>query len=130
MSKKCYLAGAMRGHPNLNFPAFNEAEKFLNSDGWEVINPAAVDWEHDESWTTNDPNVADENYEITTADCRRVVRRDVNYLLSLRRENNDALIMLPGWETSIGATAEYQIALWLKLPIFELFNDQLLSLLL
>jgi hypothetical protein len=39
---KIYIAGAMSGHPNLNWDAFDNKQKQLEADGWDVVNPAAM----------------------------------------------------------------------------------------
>lgn len=37
---KLYIAGPMTGYPDLNYPAFHEAESRLKSIGYETLNPA------------------------------------------------------------------------------------------
>ncbi len=39
---KVYLSGPMRGHPNLNFPAFHKYAKKLRKKGHVVISPAEM----------------------------------------------------------------------------------------
>lgn len=116
--KTCYLSGKMRGLPNYNFPEFHRVTAILRSQGWRVISPAEIDNSECEPWVTDDKNIVCTSYQLTPNDCRRLVARDVNYLLQLRRENNDAIIMMPGYTESIGATAEKAIAIWLDLPVF------------
>ena len=40
-----YVAGPMRGYEEFNYPAFYEAERILESIGWDVVNPAKMDAE-------------------------------------------------------------------------------------
>ena len=42
MKGRCYVAGRMRGLPDLNRDAFTEASERLRQDGWNVYNPAAA----------------------------------------------------------------------------------------
>ena len=46
-----YVAGPMRGYEDFNYPAFHEAERILESIGWDVVNPAKMDAEElDKKW--------------------------------------------------------------------------------
>ena len=87
---KVYVSGPMTGHDDLNFPAFNEAEKYLRSRGFDVENPAAkgiVDgWE----W---------EDY----------LRYDIRALMDC-----GAIYTLPGWYRSPGSQLEVAIATALR----------------
>lgn len=97
MSNRIYVAGGMRGYPELNFPAFNEATKGLTEAGWEVVNPVNIN---------PDPNTP-------YAEC---MRKDIAELVTC-----DAIYMLHGWADSKGATMEYSIAECLEMDIY--FQD-------
>lgn len=84
---KIYLAGKMRGEPDLNFPAFNAAAQKLRLDGHEVFNPAAANLE---SWPIN-----------------KIMAYELTWLC----EEADAIALLPKWEESLGAKAEHATAL-------------------
>ena len=105
------LAGPMTGYSMHNFPAFFTAEKALRDTGWTVFNPARMDQE-----AGFDPNEWDGN----PVALRETVRRDVEAILSLRVEDGDAIVMMPHWQWSLGARAEWALAKWLGLEIYEL----------
>ena len=87
MPKRVYISGAMTGVENYK-DAFYEAEEFLLSKGYKVINPAY-----------NDDVMPNAEYEEYMA-------LDM-FLLNLC----DGIYMLKGWEKSCGANREYGYAL-------------------
>jgi len=84
--KRIYIAGRISG---LSYPAvikqFNEAEAFLRSLGFEVVNPVKL-IPPGTGWT-------------------EAMRTCIAYLMAC-----NYIIMLPGWENSTRATIEYNIA--------------------
>jgi hypothetical protein len=119
--RSCYITGKMRCVKALNFPLFNTAAGILRADDWNVISPAEMDREANEPWTSEtDPDFADENFVIEAQDCRRLIRRDVEAILTLRPENGDVVILLPGWDDdSTGAFGESGVARWAQVPLQE-----------
>jgi nucleoside 2-deoxyribosyltransferase len=105
--KTVYVAGPMRGFPRYNFDAFESAEQSLAARGFNVISPHRLDlqvgFNPDQSLDANGFSIED------------AVRRDVEAMIA-----SDALVLLPGWEQSIGANAERGIALWLGKPVYLL----------
>lgn len=95
---KAYIAGPMTNLPELNWPAFNAAAADLRALGHEIVNPAEIN---------TDP----------TADWRTCMRADIKQLVDC-----DAIVMLPGWEKSRGATLEHQIAVGLGMRVHALFD--------
>lgn len=83
---RVYISGPMTGLPDLNFPAFFQAESLLGSLGFIPLNPATLHDNSDASWE----------------DCMRV---DIKALCDC-----DAIALLPGWERSQGAQLEVHIA--------------------
>lgn len=99
---RIYLSGPMTGLPKNNVPAFNKAAKFLRSLGDVVINPAELDkGEPCGSW-------------------EECLRRDIKWLVTC-----DAIVNLPGWENSRGATLENYIAEKLSFTVFNLADFQI-----
>lgn len=92
---KLYLAGPMRGYPLFNFPAFHEAARLLREAGHEVWSPAEQDAELDGF----DPVVSAPRPFV------EYMRRDLPAVLA-----SDAVVVLPGWEWSKGASLEAHVA--------------------
>lgn len=91
--KRVYIAGPMSGLPQLNFPAFHAAAAHVRAMGLEAINPAEINPDTTASWS----------------DC---MRADIAQLVTC-----DAILLLPGWEKSRGATLEHHIAQTLGMRI-------------
>jgi len=85
MECDAYLAGPMRGIPEMNIPAFMKAAELLRSDGFTIWNPAEE---------MDDPSFHN------------------NMLIDLDALINkcSSVILLPGWRTSVGANAEAMAA--------------------
>jgi hypothetical protein len=90
-----YLAGAMRGQPRWNFPAFDAARDFLVSLGHDVISPADID---------RAVGIDEDTVELPLNYVRNALRRDFAEIVGC-----DAIAFLPGWEASYGARAERQV---------------------
>ncbi len=118
--RSCYIAGPMRGLPEYNYPAFMDAATRLRQLGWMVFNPAEMDIESDhEDYTAR--TIEEQQLHDSAAVARRFAERDVHVLIrTLRAENRDAIIMLPGWRGSTGAIAELGVAQWVKLEVLPL----------
>lgn len=101
---KAYLAGPMRGKKHYNFPAFDAAAKDLREKGWEIISPADID--RDMGF---DP-VNGTGVEPSLEEC---IKRDTVAVLDC-----EAIILLPGWEKSVGARAELALAEWAGKPAY------------
>lgn len=102
---KVYLAGPMRGYPNWNFEAFDEAEKRWKEAGHWPISPAAMDRAVGFSpKETDGSDIEHLKYAMTV---------DVAALYFA-----DAIALLTGWEGSRGATVELALAQFLGLPVY------------
>lgn len=117
MKKKIYIAGPMRGIPEFNFPAFYAAAKKLRANGHEVFSPAEHDNEKhgtdiSKGNATGDESVAVKEYGFNI---RESLAADLDWIC----RNADAVVLLPGWKTSKGATAERATAIALGLDIIE-----------
>jgi len=103
-----YLAGPMRGYPRLNFDAFYEAECHINKHlPWNVLNPARMEAEL--GFSPSEDGTLDSSYPIG-----ETFDRDVSAVKSAH-----GIVMLPGWDKSVGAQAEYWIAKWLQKDIYK-----------
>lgn len=100
--RSIYIAGPMRGYPEFNFPKFNEAAASYERDGWHVYSPADHDFENgfDPTGLTGDEALEDLGFDLKEA-----LTWDVNAVIEA-----DAIALLPGWEDSKGARAEYALA--------------------
>ena len=110
--KRIYLAGPMRGIPQFNFPRFNAVAKALRANGHEVFNPAEKDNERhgtDISAGNNEGSV--EKAKATHGfSLRDALAMDLDYIC----HKATTLALLPGWEKSDGAQAEWRTAIALK----------------
>ena len=106
---KVYVAGPMSGLPDLNFPAFDATAASLRAAGHEVVSPAELDRADgfDERGCTGRESLSSAQYQ-------KFARNDLTALLGV-----DAIVLLPGWRQSTGATHEAAVAAWLGLAAFE-----------
>jgi hypothetical protein len=105
-----YIAGPMSGLPQYNFPAFDKARDMLRRVGFRVISPADMDREVgvDPTQSDFDPSVIDEAFLIDA------MHRDSQAII----HEADAMVMLPGWQLSTGAKAEFALARWKHIPVY------------
>lgn len=109
MPETVCIAGPMTGRPDNNHEAFNMAAADLRAAGFHVINPAEINLRGvPATW---------ENY------MRRCIERIIH--------DADVVALLPGWEKSVGAQLEVQIARAFSLevaPVECLLNPRRCSL--
>jgi hypothetical protein len=113
---KIYLSGPMRGIPYFNFPRFMAETTKLRADGHEVFCPAESDLQEYgpsvcASLTGNLADIKNINFSL-----REALFRDCEYIC----KTAEAIMLLPGWEKSKGATAERALGIALGLQIIEL----------
>lgn len=119
--KSCYIAGPMRGIPEYNYPAFIAAAELLHSLDWWVYNPAEMDIEAEPDMDWAALTLEQQKIYNTVVNARRFAIRDIDIILKkLRAENGDAIFVLPGWESSIGALAETAAARWVMIPVIPI----------
>ncbi len=94
MKRKIYIAGPMTGYEYFNFKRFDAAKRYYEAIGYEVFSPA----DHDRS-LLNKP------VDWVGADLQWIAKEA------------DEIAMLPGWENSRGANAEWALAKALDLKI-------------
>ena len=91
-----YISGPMRGVPDYNYPAFDNAARELRKCGYAVLNPA-------------------ENFGGVDNYVRETYMR-LDYYHVLQAEH---VWVLPNWSQSDGARAEVLVALDCGIPIFD-----------
>lgn len=108
MTIDTYIAGPMRNVKFFNFPMFDAARNLINS--WadhKAVSPADIDREYGFDPKTLPPNYNWDQIPEQAGSKMDIINRDLEELL-----NCQAIYLLPGWETSKGATAELAIAQW------------------
>lgn len=115
---KIYLAGPMRGYPEFNFPAFRAAAAQLRAEGHTVFNPAERDTErHGTDISKGNKTGSIAEAEATHGFSLRVaLGEDLDWIC----EHAEGIALLPGWEKSSGANAEWATAKALDLNILYL----------
>jgi len=113
---KIYIAGPMRGKPDWNYGSFMEAEEMLKEVGWEVINPAKLDKNYEETadLKTTSEEFDPDNNEHHQSINRKIMRRDLDAIC----DECSAIYMLEGWQMSQGACSEFYLACSLGLDIY------------
>lgn len=104
MIESCYLAGPMRNLPRFGFDVFEAAMKDLQSRGITVISPHKMDL--DLGFNPDGP--------LPEGFLDGCVLRDVDAIIK-----TGAVVFLPGWKESKGATGEYHVARWLGRPCYN-----------
>jgi nucleoside 2-deoxyribosyltransferase len=97
--KKHYLAGPMTGLPLHNWPVFEATCISLRSKGFLIISPHEL-------------NEGEQHKEHTPERRLHCMRVDLHALIDC-----DAILLLPGWQKSQGATFEFEVARRLGLEI-------------
>jgi hypothetical protein len=104
----------MSGIKDFNFPAFMAAAASLREQGYTVFNPAEKDLEiHRKEIFEGNGDVAE--CEAKGFSLREAMRWDMNAIC-----DSDAIALLPGWELSGGARAEWALAACLRLKFIYL----------
>lgn len=88
-----YISGPMTGYPDFNRDLFNRVALELRSQGCTVLNPAEIQGHDDWDWSD-------------------WMREAIKMLLFAR-----SVVLLPDWNSSRGASLEYEIAFNLGLEI-------------
>jgi hypothetical protein len=115
VSKSIYVAGPMRGLPEFNFPAFFAAEDVLKKEGYRVFNPARKDTEqYGEALSKSNPTGSEEQ---AAKDIGFSLREALKWDTEKICIECDEIAMLPGWEKSSGAFAEWALARALGLGV-------------
>ena len=92
-----YLSGPMTGLEDFNYPAFRHAAKLLRDKGFKVFDPSEL-FDGDSSKPRAD-----------------FMREDIRALLDC-----EIVALLPGWQHSLGAKLEIEVASQCDIPIKEI----------
>jgi hypothetical protein len=104
---RIYIAGPITGHPDLNEPAFRREAERLQAAGHEPVVPLDIEaFEHEGDC----PPTYSRPMPGHGSAC--FLRADIKALLEC-----DAIRMLPGWESSVGARLEHSVAALTGIPI-------------
>jgi len=95
---KLYLAGAMTGHPEHNFPLFDSTAEQLRKEGHEIFNPADLTRDRFGSYA----NFMKMSLEEQQDAVRWLLAKELSWICL----HADGVALLPNWETSRGARAE------------------------
>ena len=106
-SKRVYISGPMRGLPDLNRAAFEKAAAIVREAGYAVVNPHEING----AWEIG---MKDRGLELSGAD---YIERDLRELLHC-----NSILLLPGWENSVGARCELAVAFTLNLSVLTLIG--------
>lgn len=114
-TKRVYIAGPMRGIPELNFPEFFRIAAEWEATGWEVVNPAQMDIEHGFIPTSTQTVFANLSIE-------QAMDRDLPAVASC-----SAIALMTGWERSQGANLELAHALATNKAVYCANTQQLVD---
>lgn len=98
-----YLAGPMRGHPEFNYPEFRRVAEILRKRGHLFV---------------YDPSEWGRRAGVTNLEAFPIRRAFADYCNFITM-HADTIVLLPGWQASVGATAEHALAKVCGLDIFE-----------
>jgi hypothetical protein len=115
---KIYLAGAMRGIPEFNYPAFHDATVKLRNLGHFVFSPAERDIQVtgvdiSKGNLTGDNAIAEAEHGFNLGEA---LRDDLVFICM----EAEAIVLLPGWEKSRGVAAELATAVALDRKVMTL----------
>lgn len=103
---RIFISGPMTGYVLHNYPIFDKVEECLKIAGYECVNPASI-------WVKYNPEKADFDKALYCAMVKEIqdAERTCNVIL-----------LLPGWEDSVGVRLELQTAIELHMKIVQWRN--------
>ena len=117
---RIYLAGPMTGIPDHNYPLFDHVTEQLQAEGHEVFNPADLTRMFYGSLQTFLELSADERLNAVKV----LLAKELTWIAL----NAEAVYLLPGWEDSYGARAEYALAAACRIPCHPVPEEMLANL--
>lgn len=103
---KIFLSGPMTGYVLHNYPIFDKVEEMLTIAGYTVVNPARIGKKYN-------PAKVDEDKFLYCAMEKEIQEAE---------RTCNVLLLLPGWEDSVGVRLELQTAIELKMKIIQWRN--------
>lgn len=100
-----YIAGPMTGYAEFNYPAFYRVENALMGMGYGTINPAALDAVPEAVQYAANEDDGSQLYMY--------LRRDFKAIMATA----DGIVLIDGWEDSVGANCELLLARILGLEV-------------
>lgn len=117
---RIYLAGPMTGIPDHNYPLFDHVTEQLRQQGHEVFNPADLT----RMFYGSLDNFLSMDSEHQLKAIRILLAKELTWIAV----NAEAIYLLPGWENSYGARAEYALGAALKLELVPVPEEMLANL--
>jgi hypothetical protein len=118
---KVYIAGPMTNVPKFNIPLFDFVATALRNRGWDVVSPAELDSPAMRAAALESRDGDYEQLKAATGETwGDVLARDVKVLSDTGIQ---AIVLLPGWYNSRGATLETTVGLLNKLKFFQWQSD-------
>lgn len=96
----------MQGYPDFNFPAFAKATDYLRKQGHNVFSPAERDINTHGAEISNSPTGNLKDIAGLGFSLRDALGDDTAFICKYA----DTIAMLPGWENSKGAFAEWALS--------------------
>jgi hypothetical protein len=114
VNRRIYIAGPMAGVEDGNRPAFAKRAEKLKLARFEPVNPCGISPEH----PTDIPCVGRPADHSTDHRYGCFLREGIKLLMTC-----DGFTLLPGWDGSVGASAEEHVARALGLPLIVFDED-------
>ena len=103
---RIFISGPMTGYVGHNYYIFEKVEECLRAAGYECVNPASIGKKYN-------PAKVDEDKVLYCAMEKEIQEAE---------RTCNVLLLLPGWEDSVGVRLELQTAIELKMKIIQWRN--------
>lgn len=113
--RRVFLSGPMTGMPNWNRELFDDAEKYVRGKGARsVYNPAKLAPSGRVQPKQHAEYMRETLHELTASSDTRGTNKNQRGLYY------DAIVLLPGWKSSVGARMEMAVAESIGMEVIEL----------
>ena len=103
---RIFISGPMTGYVGHNYYIFEKVEKCLVTAGYECVNPASIGKKYN-------PSKVDEDKSLYCEMTKEIQEAE---------KTCNVILLLPGWEDSVGVRLELQTAIELKMKIIQWRN--------